>query len=150
MEIIQPIRSDEFLEVTELWERSVRATHHFLEEEHIQYFRPLVLEQYLAAVELRCIKDKNGKLLAFSGVLDGKLEMLFVEPQARGGGYGKRLLQYAIREQGVTKVDVNKANEQAVGFYRHMGFVQTGYSGLDGSGKPFPLILMELGDIANK
>lgn len=144
MEIIQPVTATDYFELTELWERSVRATHHFLQEEHIQYFKPLILQQYLAAVALRCIKDKNGNILAFSGVLDGKLEMLFVDPLARGGGYGKRLLNYAIQEQAVTKVDVNEANEQAVGFYKHMGFVQTGYSELDGTGKPFPLIHLAL------
>lgn len=150
MEIIHPVATAEYAEVTELWERSVRATHHFLKEENIQYFKPLILEQYLAAVELRCIKDAAGKILAFSGVLDGKLEMLFVDPLARGGGYGRQLLRYAIAEQGVTKVDVNEANEQAVGFYLHMGFVQTGYSELDGSGKPFPLIQMELAEVQDR
>ena len=78
------------------------------------------------------------------GVLDGKLEMLFVDPSAFGTGVGKELLLHAIDHLGVTKVDVNEANLQALSFYRHMGFVETGRSELDGSGKPFPLIHMEL------
>lgn len=146
MTIIDAIDKKEYEAVTALWERSVRATHHFLKEEDIQYFRPLIRNNYLDAVELSCIRDKEGKILAFMGVLEGKLEMLFVEPTQRGSGLGKELVQYAIHKLGITKVDVNEDNDQAVGFYKKMGFVQTGYSELDGSGKPFPLIHMELGD----
>lgn len=140
---IVPIQPSEYIEVVDLWERSVRATHHFLTEENIQYFKPLILHTYLDAVELSSIRNPAGNILAFMGVLDGKLEMLFVDPSIRGGGLGKQLVLYAVHQLGITKVDVNEANEQAVGFYRHLGFVQTGYSALDGSGKPFPLIQME-------
>ena len=141
---ITPVLKTEYEAVTNLWERSVRAPHHFLTEENIMYFRPLILNNYLDAVELHCIRDHAGIILAFLGVLNGKLEMLFVEPEQRGSGLGKMLVQYAVNNLGITKVDVNEANEQAVGFYKKMGFVQTGYSELDGGGKPFPLIQMEI------
>ncbi|NML22638.1 GNAT family N-acetyltransferase [Pseudoflavitalea sp. G-6-1-2] len=141
---ISSVSSSEYLELTELWERSVRATHHFLKEEPIKYFRAQILNIYLDAVQLSCIRDESGKIQGFMGVLNNKLEMLFVEPNAIGSGVGKELLQHAIDQLGVTKVDVNEANLQALSFYRHMGFVETGRSELDGSGKPFPLIHMEL------
>ena len=141
---ISSVSSSEYLELTELWERSVRATHHFLKEEPIKYFRAQILNIYLDAVQLSCIRDAQGKIQGFMGVLDGKLEMLFVDPAAIGSGVGKVLLQHAVNNLGVTKVDVNEANLQALSFYRHMGFVEIGRSELDGSGKPFPLIHMEL------
>lgn len=144
MKSITPVFRSEYVAVTDLWERSVRASHHFLTEENIAYFRPLILNNYLDAVELTCIRDVAGTIQAFMGILNGKLEMLFVEPDQRGSGLGKMLVQHAVNNLGVTKVDVNEANEQAVAFYRRMGFVQTGYSELDGSGKPFPLIHMEI------
>lgn len=37
-------------------------------------------------------------------------------------------------------LDVNEQNEQAVGFYLHMGFEVAGRSELDGTGKPYPLL----------
>lgn len=73
-----------------------------------------------------------------------KLEMLFVAPDARGGGVGRQLVAHAIGQCGATMVDVNEQNEQAVGFYRKMGFVETGRSPLDGQGKPYPLLHMVL------
>jgi putative acetyltransferase len=41
-------------------------------------------------------------------------------------------------------VDVNEQNEQALGFYRHLGFEVVGRSPLDGQGKPYPLLHMTL------
>jgi len=142
--IIKPVHQNDYPELVEVWEASVRATHHFLEEEHIQLFKPLILKEYLKMVELACIKSDNEKILGFSGVLDGKIEMLFIHPDARGTGIGKKLLQHAIETQNVKSVDVNEQNPQAVGFYQHMGFKIIGRSELDGMGLPFPLLQMEL------
>ncbi|RPD39882.1 GNAT family N-acetyltransferase [Chitinophaga barathri] len=143
--MIQQVTTQDFPELTDVWEASVRATHHFLTEADIQYFRPLILEQYLYAVDLACVKDEAGKITGFIGVADGKIEMLFIHPAARGQGIGKALLQYAIIEKGATSVDVNEQNEQAVGFYLHSGFRVTGRCETDSLGKPFPLLFMELG-----
>ncbi|MEL6536485.1 MAG: GNAT family N-acetyltransferase [Bacteroidota bacterium] len=141
---INAVSPADYLELVELWEASVRATHHFLTEANIQYFRPLILEQYLAAVQLRCIKDPSGNILAFCGVADGNLEMLFVHPTQFGRGLGKQLLEYAVREMGVTQVDVNEQNPQAVRFYKNQGFAIIGRSEKDGTGKAYPLLHMEL------
>ncbi|HAA16746.1 MAG TPA: GNAT family N-acetyltransferase [Cytophagales bacterium] len=143
---IQTVSTADYPAITEVWEASVRATHHFLTEENIQYFKPLILEQYLDAVELRCIKDEEGNLLAFSGVAEGNLEMLFVHPGSFGQGLGKQLLQVAIQNLGVSKVDVNEQNPQAVGFYQKQGFAVVSRSEKDGTGKPYPILHMELKD----
>tara|TARA_R110002072_G_scaffold289032_3_gene455834 strand:+ start:6785 stop:7228 length:444 start_codon:yes stop_codon:yes gene_type:complete len=134
----------EYNKVVEVWEASVRATHHFLKEEDIAYFKPLILNTYLDAVELRCYRDDNNKIVGFFGVSDENLEMLFMHPEERGKKIGKSLLEYAINHFDVTKVDVNEQNEQAVGFYMHCGFVTKGRSELDASGKPYPILHMEL------
>ena len=143
MNIIDNINKKEYNEVMELWEASVRATHHFLREEDIEYFKPLILNTYLDAVELKCIR-KNKKIVGFIGVADQNLEMLFIHPDYRGKGIGKTLLDYSIDKLKVTKVDVNEQNEQAVGFYEHYGFEVVRRSELDSSGKPYPTLHMEL------
>ncbi len=127
-------------EVTAVWEASVRATHHFLQEKDIQYFKPLVRNEYLKLVDLFCIRDEQGKITGFVGVAGNKIEMLFIHPNVRGKGIGKRLLGYALDTLGANEVDVNEQNGQAVGFYLHTGFEVTGRSELDGMGKPFPLL----------
>lgn len=128
----------------EIWEASVRATHDFLAEDDLQELKPLILEQYFDAVALSCAKNCDGEILGFCGVHDGTIEMLFISPEARGKGIGALLATHAIKAQGATKVDVNEQNEQALGFYQHMGFKITGRSPLDGQGKAYPLLHMAL------
>ena len=135
---------EEYPEIVEVWEASVRATHDFLSEDDIQFLKPLILNEYLSAVELRCIKNDASNILGFIGVAKGKIEMLFVHPDWRGQGIGKLLLNYAVNDMGATKVEVNEQNPLAVGFYEHLGFKVTGRSLVDGMGKPFPLLHMQL------
>lgn len=55
--------SDEILdELLIVWEKSVRSSHHFLKEEDIEYFKPLVRDQYFLAVKLFVIRNENGRL----------------------------------------------------------------------------------------
>ncbi|WP_118975821.1 GNAT family N-acetyltransferase [Taibaiella koreensis] len=133
----------EYPQLVLLWESSVRATHHFLKEEDILFYKEQLAAHYLHLVQLSCARDEHGAILGFSGVAEGNLEMLFVSAEARGKGVGKLLLAYATNKQGVTKVDVNEENEQAFGFYQHAGFTVTGRSEYDGQGKPYPILHME-------
>lgn len=134
----------DYPELVSVWEASVKATHDFLTQEDIDFFRPLILNEYLHAVELACIKDAAGNILGFIGTAANKVEMLFIHPDTRGKGIGKFLLEYAIREKGITAVDVNEQNIQAVGFYLHSGFKVVSRSATDAMGKPFPILSMEL------
>lgn len=141
---IETVEKADYLKLIEIWESSVRATHDFLVEEDLQALKPLILEQYFDAVELRCAKNAQGEILGFCGVHDGNIEMLFISPDARGKGIGTMLTANAIHELGASKVDVNEQNEQALGFYLHIGFKVIGRSPVDGQGKPYPLLHMAL------
>jgi putative acetyltransferase len=140
---VQPVRSEDFPRVVDVWEASVRATHHFITEANIQFFKPLVGDA-LHTVELACVRDTGGEITGFIAVAKGKIEMLFVHPDWRGMGIGRRLVKHAVDTLGATAVDVNEQNEQALGFYLRMGFEVHGRSELDGLGKPFPLLHMRL------
>jgi putative acetyltransferase len=90
------------------------------------------------------MRNDENNILGFLGVAEQNLEMLFIGPEHRGKGVGKSLLDYAMENLNVTKVDVNEQNEQAVGFYEHCGFEVIGRSELDSSGKPYPILHMAL------
>ena len=135
---------EQYPEIVALWESSVRATHAFLREEDIAYFKPLILEKYLDAVTLRCVLDSSGSIIGFIGVSENKIEMLFVSPSCFGQGVGTLLLRHAVADLGATMVDVNEQNLRAVAFYQGHGFVTTGRSATDGTGKPYPLLHMQL------
>lgn len=141
---IDNIKKTEYNEVVNIWEASVRATHHFLKEEDIQYFKPLILNTYLDAVELKCVRNEEGKIIGFLGAADQNLEMLFIDPDCRGKQVGKTLLNFSIEKMNIKKVDVNEQNDQVVGFYKKCGFETTSRSELDSSGKPYHTLHMEL------
>lgn len=140
--VILPVQAVELPWLAELWEASVQATHDFLSEEDILFFRSFVVNDYLPTANLYCIRE-NGIPVAFIGISGKEIETLFVHPDARGKGYGKHLLEFAVDEFGTERVDVNEQNEQAVGFYRHMGFEVISRDETDGYGKPFPILHMQ-------
>lgn len=141
---IDSIDPSEYLEVVGVWEASVRATHHFLKPEDIVFYKPLILNQYLHLVKLACVRGAGKKILGFIGVAESKVEMLFVHPDAFGKGIGRCLMDYAMKELNVNLVDVNEDNQQAVGFYQHLGFEVINRSWEDQQGNPYPILHMRL------
>lgn len=141
--MLQTPRYSDYGELVQLWEDSVRATHGFLPDAYILLLREQVLRRYLDAVMLVCCRDRH-RISGFAGVANGYMHMLFVAPDCRGKGIGKRLLRYAIEELNAERLDVNEQNPQALGFYLHEGFEVVGRSETDGLGQPYPLLHMRL------
>lgn len=127
-----------------VWEAAVRATHHFLAEEDIGFYRRMLAEEYFDLVRLICLRDERGQILGFAGTAEDRLEMLFVDPLHHGKGIGKLLLRHVISHDGVRRVDVNEQNPGAVAFYLAQGFEPIGRSPLDGADKPYPLLHLRL------
>ncbi|MEW6989771.1 GNAT family N-acetyltransferase [Colwelliaceae bacterium 6441] len=142
--VIENVSPEQYGELLAVWENSVRATHDFISDDDIEFFKPIIMQQAFPAVTLRCIKNSAGDILGFLGVYEQKIEMLFILNEARGKGIGKMLLQHGIAKFGVNKVDVNEQNPQAAAFYQHMGFKVISRSPLDDMGKPFPILHMSL------
>lgn len=126
----------------EVWENSVRATHLFLSDSEIQSIKKYVPQALNEVLHLLIAEDESGRPVAFMGVEAGSLEMLFIAPEERGKGLGKRLIQYGIKNYSVEKLTVNEQNPQAKGFYEHMGFQVYKRTDLDEQGNPYPLLYM--------
>ena len=130
----------------DVWEASVRATHDFLDEDTIQSLKPLVQEACLDSMPVYCVRDDSQAVIGFVGIESPKIEALFIDPAWRGNGIGRQLVSYADNELGAELVDVNEQNEQALGFYQHLGFEVAHRSDVDGFGKPFPLLHLKLAE----
>ncbi len=144
---MQPVAVEESERVLEVWEASVRATHDFLSEADIQFFKPLVLGALFGLEHLVCVRDPDGILIGFAGVSHGKLEALFIDPAWHRRGLGRVLTRYAVTALAADRVDVNEQNQKAVAFYERLGYVVEGRSELDSTGKPFPLLHMRASGI---
>ena len=120
--MINQANTQEYDVLLQIWERAVRSSHHFLSEEDIRFYKPLVRHEYFPAVQLYTIRNHSGQITAFMGLSDNLIEMLFVDPDEQGHGYGKQLIEFAIRQKQIHKVDVNEQNRQALRFYQNRGF----------------------------
>ena len=127
-----------------LWERSVRATHGFLQENDIETLRPLVAEEFAGTVvDWWLLVDDENRSVGFLGYTTNCIEGLFIDPEFRGRGAGRLLVTHAERlASGPLCVDVNEQNDDARRFYEAMRFGVVGRSATDGSGRPFPLLHM--------
>ena len=103
-----------------VWESSVRATHLSLSDSEIKSIKEYVPQALNGIAHLMIAEEETGFPVAFMGIEDGTLEMLFISPEERGKGLGKRLIQYGIKNYAVEKLAVN--DPQAKGFYEHMDF----------------------------
>lgn len=131
-------------QLVEVWEASVRATHLFLSPAEIDQIKQYVPQALKSVDHLVIATESDRKPVAFMGVNTPMLEMLFVAPDQRGKGVGKRLIRYGIDRLGVTRLAVNEQNPQAKGFYEHMGFTVYKRTDHDEQGQPYPLLYMRL------
>lgn len=127
-----------------IWEDSVRATHLFLSDPEIEHIKGYVPDALKAVPHLIIGEKDSVGPVAFMGINGQSLEMLFISPEVRGQGLGKKLIRYGVENYNINKVTVNEQNLQASGFYEHMGFVVYKRSETDGQGNPYPLLYMEL------
>lgn len=89
-------------------------------------------------------EDENNCPVAFMGLENQVLEMLFLSPEERGKGLGKKLIQYGIENYSINELAVNEQNPLARGFYEHMGFQVCKRTDHDEQGNPYPLLYMKL------
>lgn len=129
-----------------VWESSVKVTHLFLSNDEIQNIKEFVPQALSGVAHLLVAQDSAQRPVAFMSVENGSLEMLFISPQERGKGLGKRLVQYGIDHYAIQTVSVNEQNPQAKGFYEHMGFLAYKRTNCDEQGNPYPLLYMTLLD----
>lgn len=120
-----------------IWESSVRATHNFLSDPEINNIKKYVPHALRRVSHLIVAYDEN-EPVAFMGINDQKLEMLFVDANQRGNGIGKALITY-----GIDNLDINEQNPGARGFYEHMGFKAVERSEFDDQGNPYPILVMK-------
>lgn len=135
---------DEFKEQLILvWERSVRATHQFLLPDDIDYFKEVVANIAFSTFPVYCLVDRE-KVIGFIGVVNRKIEMLFLSPEYIGKGLGSKLVKFAIEKLDAEKVDVNEQNVSAVNFYSSIGFKTYKRLKKDSEGKNYPILKMKL------
>lgn len=94
--------------------------------------------------QLVIIENERHQPIAFMGIENKKLEMLFIKNSERGKGLGKKLLNYGIEIYNVNELTVNEQNLNSKGFYEYIGFKTYKRTELDEQGNPYPILYMRL------
>lgn len=97
MEIKRVFERDEQLisSLVTVWESSIRATHDFFSETNIREIKKYVF-QAIEEIPILVVAVDNKETLAFMGIAEDKLEMLFITAQRRGQGIGRNLLELFV------------------------------------------------------
>lgn len=141
MEIVRCTEKD-YETLAGIWERSVMATHSFLKEDDFFEIKATLIPDYFPNVDLYALAD-NGVYVGLIGLGPDSIEMLFIDSDLRGQGYGSALIAFAKR-RGATKVDVNEQNPSALNFYKAKGFRVISRNETDDAGRPYPILHLSL------
>lgn len=141
---VEERNSDLISKLIAVWEASVKATHLFLSDSEILSIKEYVPQALKSVDKLIIAENEEEKPIAFMGIENETLEMLFITPSERRQGLGKLLIQYGISNYKVNRLTVNEQNPQAKGFYEHMGFHVYKRTDYDEQGNPYPLLYMRL------
>ena len=106
--------------------------------------RPVVPDA-IEGVPRLLVARRAGAPIGFLGVDGDFVEILFVDPEGRGRGVGRLLMERATGLLGAREASVNEQNPQAVGFYEHLGFSAYRRTPTD-DGRPYPLLYLRLAD----
>ena len=83
MKYIEERNEDLIKSLLDVWENSVKATHKFLSDEEIAQIKQYVPQALSSITNLVIATDENDNPIAFMGIEDRKLEMLFVKNSER-------------------------------------------------------------------
>lgn len=125
-----------------VWKNSVKATHLFLSEDEIDKIEAFIPSALKNVSHLIVGFNGEGSPSAFMGIEGEKLEMLFISPEERGKGFGRRFIQFGIENYAINELGVNEQNPQAQKFYEHMGFEVYRRTDTDEQGNPYPILYM--------
>lgn len=130
-------------QLLEVWESAVRATHLFLSESEIEKIKQFIPQALKEVNYLVVVKNQDDNPIAFMGIENNKLEMLFVCDNERGKGIGTKLIQHGIKKYSINELTVNEQTPKAKSFYEHNGFQVYKRTETDEQGNPYPLLYMK-------
>ncbi len=122
--------------LSRIWLDASLLAHPFIGTQRLREQQRLIEDTYLPLSET-FVAAQAGNPVGFISLLDSFIGGLFVAPAQQGKGIGRRLIAHALDLKGELSLEVYTANEQAMRFYRSLGFLEVSRRSTDGDGLPF-------------
>lgn len=141
--VIRAYEAADMEKLSAIWFEASRQAHAFIGEASLRGQRELIETVYLPKAET-WVAIRDGEPVGFVSLLEDFIGGLFVSPRCQGGGIGRRLVRHAAQLKGSLRLEVYTANEQALAFYRSLGFEELSRRPSDDQGLPFENVQMSL------
>ena len=122
--------------LSRIWLDASLLAHPFIGTQRLREQQRLIEDTYLPLSET-LVAAQAGNPVGFISLLDSFIGGLFVAPAQQGKGIGRRLIAHALDLKGELSLEVYTANEQAMRFYRSLGFLEVSRRSTDDDGLPF-------------
>ena len=132
----------DFDDLTDLWERSARSSHAFMDDDEFVELKPHIRDLLLPSMDV-WVAEAAGSMLGFVGARDEHVELLYIAPEAQGRGIGTQLLAQPAGGEGPRSVEVYADNAVGLGFYLSQGFRETRRDPTDAAGRHFAMVHLE-------
>ncbi|WP_413111760.1 GNAT family N-acetyltransferase [Thaumasiovibrio sp. DFM-14] len=135
---ISQVQSFEYPCAVQVWVQSVKQQAQWQDKKEVMSFRRLLLQDYLPNLECYAIRNEKQQILGLIGLANKQVFLLSVLPGYQRNGLAKRLINYAINEFGVYKVNVPASNRPALELFHAQGFYSVARHDKDYIGRAMP------------
>ncbi|MCB5410499.1 GNAT family N-acetyltransferase [Pseudogemmobacter faecipullorum] len=136
--VIRPFdAATDLKKLSSIWFEASLKAHPFIGEARLTEQRKLIEDEYLPKAETS-VAYLDGEVVGFISLLGSFVGGIFIAPDRQGFGIGRKLIADAFARTGELSLEVYTENEQAVRFYRGIGFCEVSRRDIDESGLPFP------------
>ncbi|MEG3662776.1 GNAT family N-acetyltransferase [Celeribacter halophilus] len=129
--------------LSNIWFDASMKAHPFIGEPRLVEQRKQIKEEYLQKAET-WVACYDGEPVGFISLLDSFIGGIFIAPDRQGQGIGHKLIAHAQALKGKLSLEVYTANDQAVRFYRSLGFTELSRRDVDDFGYPYPNAALQL------
>lgn len=129
--------------LSNIWFDASMKAHPFIGEPRLVEQRKLIKEEYLPKAETWVVCC-GGEPVGFISLIDSFIGGIFIAMDQQGRGIGRKLIAHALALKGKLSLEVYTANEQAVRFYRSLGFKELSRRDVDDFGYPYPNAALQL------
>jgi putative acetyltransferase len=118
---IREFIADDIDPVMAVWAQANAVAHPFLSDAFVAQTQQEVRDIYIPNAETYVL-EVDGEVVGFIAVLGCEIGGLFLAPSSHGKGYGKALVDHAVKLKGPLTVEVFKNNQIGLPFYERCGF----------------------------